>query len=144
MQRKHQTLGSIISLATIAILLLGLAPWIQAADVTGTWTWSTPGRDGGEPRKSTLKLKVEGEKLTGKMIMPGRQGGDPVETEISEGKVKGEEVSFNVVREYNGNKRTSKYSGKLAGEVLKLKMEMERNGETMTREFEAKREAEKK
>jgi hypothetical protein len=144
MQRTHQCVGSIISIATIAILLLGFAPCIQAADVSGTWTWSTPGRDGGEPRKSTLKLKVEGEKLTGKIITPGRQGGDPRETEISEGKVKGEEVSFNVVREFNGNKMTQKFSAKLAGDTLKGKMEFERNGEKQEREWEAKREVEKK
>jgi hypothetical protein len=144
MQRKQQTIHSIISIATIAVLLLGLAPPIQAADVSGTWAWSTPSRSGGEPRKMTLKLKVEGEKLTGKLIMPGRQGGDPVETEITEGKVKNDEVSFTVTREFNNNKMVSKYNGKLAGDVIKGKIETERNGEKQSRDWEAKREVEKK
>ena len=37
----------------------------------------------------------------------------PAKTEISEGKVKGDDISFCVVRELNGNKMTTKYSGKV-------------------------------
>jgi hypothetical protein len=144
MQKTQRTVSSLIQIATIVVLMLGLTPLLQAADITGTWVWSTPGRDGGEPRKSTLKLKVEGEKLTGKLSTPARQGGEARETEITEGKVKADEVSFTVVREFNGNKMTSKYSGKVAGDVLKGKIEFERNGEKQSRDWEAKREVEKK
>ena len=148
MQRK-QSLASFMKIAACAVLALGMVSTAQAADgdkkanPTGTWTWSTPGRDGGEPRKTTLTLKADGDKLTGKVAAPGRQGGEPRETEISDGKVKGDDVSFNVVREFNGNKMTQKFTGKLAGDTIKGKIAFERNGEEQSRDWEAKREAKK-
>ena len=131
---------SALRASVCTVLFLGLMPVLQAADPVGTWTWSTPGRDGGEPRKSTLKLKVEGTKLMGTITMPGRQGGDPVVTEISEGSVKGDEIAFAVTREFNGNKFTAKYSGKIAGDTIKGKITTERDGNVREREWEAKRE----
>ena len=71
--------------------------------------------------------------------MPGRNGGDPRETAISDGKVKDDEVSFSVVREFNGNKMTSKYSGKVSADTIKGKIETERDGNTRSRDWEAKR-----
>lgn len=139
-------------LLTAALLTLGAAVQAQAedkkedkkADPNGTWTWTTPGRDGGEGRKSTLTLKTEGEKVTGKIASPGRQGGEPRETEIKNGKLKGDEVSFDVTREFNGNSVTMKYKGKITGDTIKGKIETERDGQTRERDWEAKREAAKK
>jgi hypothetical protein len=91
----------------------------------------------------TLTLKAEGEKLTGTLTSPGRQGGDPVKTEIADGKVKADEVSFSVTREFNGTKMTSKYNGKVTADAIKGKTERERNGETTSSDWEAKREAAK-
>lgn len=116
---------------------------VHAADASGTWTWTTPGRNGGEPRKMTLNLKAEGEKLTGKLGAPNRDG-EITETEIADGKIKGDEVSFAVTREFNGNKFTSKYNGKLSADAIKGKMEFERNGESQSRDWEAKRATDKK
>ncbi len=93
----------------------------------------------GEGRKMTLKLKVEGDKLTGTMSSPGREG-KATDTAISEGKVKGDEISFSVTREFNGNKMTSKYSGKVTADAIKGKIETERDGNTRSRDWEAKRE----
>jgi len=138
--------ATLVRLAACAALAFGFVGQSLAADskADGTWTWTMQGREGSTPRKMTLKLKTEGEKLTGKLTMPGRQGAEPREVEIQEGKIKGEEISFNVVREFNGNKMVSKYTGKIAGDAIKGKMEFERNGEKMSRDWEAKREAEKK
>ena len=143
MQTKRQFAVTALKLAVGLLLALGTASYAQAAEgkVAGTWTWSTPGRNGGEPRKTTLALKVEGEKITGKISSPGRQGGQPQETEISEGKLKGNEVSFQVVREFNGNKITMKYSGKVEGDTIKGKIESERDGQAQSRDWEAKKEA---
>jgi len=141
MQIKPRSLKTLLSVVTGALLFCGIA--LQAADATGTWSWTTPGRQGGEPRKTTLKLKVEGEKLTGAMIAANRQG-EPQETAISEGKVKGNEISFQVVREFNNNKFVTKYSGKVEGDTIKGKITMTRNDEEVSRDWEAKREAEKK
>jgi len=115
----------------------------KEADPNGTWTWSQAGRNGGTPRVSTLKLKVEGDKLMGSITTPGRQGGEPTTTSIENGKIKDDEVSFSVTREIQGNKMTQKYSGKLSGDSIKGKMEFDRNGEPQSRPWEAKRSTEK-
>jgi hypothetical protein len=143
MHSKLNPLAGILTALTLVALAFGGTAQVQAedqkADPSGTWTWSTPGRDGGTPRQSTLKLKVDGEKVMGTITSPGRQGSDPRQTEISDGKIKGDELSFNVVREFNGNKMTQKFHGKVAGDTIKGKMEFDRNGETQTRDWEAKR-----
>jgi hypothetical protein len=140
MQRTSRVLTSVLTLTACAILALSAATQAQAADVSGTWTWSRPGRNGGEAQKMTLKLKAEGEKLTGTMTSPGRQGGQATDTEITDGKVKGDEISFSVTREFNGNKMTTKYSGKVTGDTIKGKTEMDRNGQAQSRDWEATRE----
>jgi hypothetical protein len=134
--KKHLT-----SLIAITLLTIGTA--VQAADATGTWNWTRPGRNGGPDQKMSLKLKVDGEKLTGTLSSPGRDGAT-TETAIAEGKVKGEDVSFTVTREFNGNKMVSKYSGKVSADTIKGKIESERNGQAQSRDWEAKREAAKK
>jgi hypothetical protein len=137
MHRKQPLVASFLTLATCAILALGVTA--QAADPTGTWSWSRPGRGGGEPQKTTLKLKVEGDKLTGTISSPGRQGAAPREVAIGDGKVKGDEISFTVTREMGGNKMVQKYNGKVSADAIKGKMEFERNGEAQSRDWEAKR-----
>lgn len=139
--------GPLVKLIACAAFVLSTGPSVFAADAkdgaTGTWTWTTPGRDGGEDRVSTLKLKAEGEKLTGKITTPGRQGRTN-EVEITEGKIKGDEISFAVVREFNNNKVTTKYVGKVAGDKITGKTETERDGTPRSRDWEAKRVTEKK
>ena len=130
-----------MKIALSAVFALGFVFATQAADPSGTYSWTQPGRNGGPDRKMTLKLKVEGDKVTGKMISPGRQGGDPVETEIKDGKLKADEISFTVTREFNGNTMTAKYNGKVTADAIKGKIETERNGEKQSRDWEAKREA---
>jgi hypothetical protein len=138
---KSNSLALLLKISLCAVLALSFLGQVSAEEkkVDGTWTWTVAGRNGGPDRKMTLKLKVEADKLTGVMVSPGRQGGDPVETKIADAKIKGEEISFTVTREFNGNKMVSKYNGKLAGDVIKGKIESERNGETQSRDWEAKR-----
>jgi hypothetical protein len=132
MQRTFRTLTQ---LAACVLLSAGLAAQAQdkKADPTGTWKWSATGQ-GGQTRETTLKLKLEGDKLTG--TISGR--GD--DTAISEGTLKGDEISFQVTREVNGNKVTAKYNGKLSGNSIKGKIETERNGQARSRDWEAKKE----
>ena len=145
MKSTQNALTSLIKAAACAILALGAVAQAQdkKADPTGTWTWSQPGRNGGPERKSTLKLKLEGDKVTGTLSAPGR-GGQGSDVAISEGKLKGDEISFAVTREVQGNKFTAKYNGKISGDSIKGKIDTERNGETQSRDWEAKRETEKK
>jgi hypothetical protein len=145
MQHKQPGFASLIKIVSCAILVLGAAAQAQdkKADPTGTWTWTTPGRNGGPDRTNTLTLKIEDSKLTGKVSAPGRDG-QSVETPIADAKVEGDTISFAVVREFNGNSNTNKYSGKLAGDKITGKMEFTRNGDTQSRDWEAKRAADKK
>jgi len=143
----QRNLASLITAAACAILALSAVNQVQAqgAKPDGTWTWSVQGRQGGTPRVTTLKLKSDGDKLTGTVSMPaGRQGGEARETAIENGKIKGDEVSFSVTREFNNNKIVSKYTGKLSGDAIKGKVEMDRDGQTTSRDWEAKRSTEKK
>jgi hypothetical protein len=120
-------------------LLITMTATVCAADVNGTWTWTTPGRNGGPERTSVLKLKTEGDKLTG--TINGRQE----DIKITDGKVTGDEVSFKVSRTgQNGNTMTQKYTGKVSGDTIKGKVAFERNGEEQTRDWEAKRKSDDK
>ena len=53
----------------------------------------------GTTRESTLKLKQDGDKLTGKI-----SGRNNTETDIEDAKISGDTISFTVTREINGNK----------------------------------------
>ena len=112
-------------------VLVAAAAVVQAADATGKWTAQVPGR-GGQTRETTFNLKADGEKLTG--TVSGMQG----DTEISDGKVKGDDVSFSVKVSFQGNDMKMNYKGKLAGDEIKFT----RSVEGMDRppaEFTAKR-----
>lgn len=88
-----------------------------------------------QTRELTLKLKLEGDKLTGAML-----GRDNQETPIEDASFKDGEVAFAVTRERNGQKFTIKYKGKVEGDTIKGKSEFDRNGEKQSRDWEAKRE----
>ena len=111
----------------VGFALLALACVAMAADATGKWTMEQPGRGGGPPRVSTIDLKVDGAKLTGTLTQPGfGPPGDPppppVTTPISNGKVDGNNVSFEVTRDMGGNSMTTKYEGVVSGSEMKLKV----------------------
>lgn len=116
-------------LATAAFVLLSTASF--AADISGKWTAEVPGR-GGQTRTTNFDFKVEGEKLTG--TISGMQGDMP----ISEGTVKGDDIAFVVVVNFNGNEMKLVHKGKLTGEVIKMTRTRE-GAEGPGQEFEAKR-----
>ena len=89
-----------------------------AADPSGSWKWSQPGRGGGEPQEITAKLALKDGKLTGSVMQPGRGGGEPTPLEISDASFKDDTIAFSTVQEFNGNKRVTKYTGKLAGDTI--------------------------
>ncbi len=111
---------------------VGLARADDKPDPTGTWKWTVTMGD--QKRDVTLKLKLEGDKLTGAYV--GRDGKD---TPIEDATFKDGEVAFKVTRERQGMKFIFKYKGKLSGDTIKGKTEFERNGETQSRDWEAKR-----
>jgi hypothetical protein len=107
----------------VTTLLLVVAIGAFAADVSGKWSFEQQGRGGGPARQVTITLKQDGDKLTGEVPGFGR-GGDapPPPTQITNGKVDGDKVSFDVVREIQGNKMTTKYEGVVTGGEMKLKI----------------------
>lgn len=130
-------------LLLVTSILLVVALGLFAADVTGKWTYEMAGRQGGNPRPVTLNLKADGSKLTGTVSgMMGRGGGGggtPPEMQIMNGKVDGNNVSFETKMEFNGNTRVTKYEGTLAGDELKLKVTREGQNGPQTNEVTAKR-----
>jgi hypothetical protein len=124
-----------LAAAVVCTATFACAGAADAADnPTGTWKWTMTFGQNGQSREVTLKLKLDGDKLTGSVS--GRNG----DTDISDAKYDNGNVSFSVTRERNGNKMTTKYSGKQDGDTIKGKIESERNGQTNSRDWEAKRE----
>jgi hypothetical protein len=119
----------------VTLLLIGFVGIVRAADdkpnPTGTWKWTVTFND--QSREVTLKLKLEGDKLTGTM-----SGRNNTETAIEDAKYKDGEVSFAVTRERDGQKSVTKYSGKVSGDTIKGKSKSDREG-AQEREWEAKR-----
>jgi hypothetical protein len=124
-----------LTAAAVVLALVGLASMARAEDKAnpnGTWKWTV--NFGGEDRELSVKLKAEGEKLTGTFVSP-----NGMETKIEDGKFKDGEVTFKVTRERDGNKFVIKFKGKVQGDTIKGKSDLEREGETMSRDWEAKR-----
>ncbi len=121
-------------LLTGAFLLTSISAW--SANVDGNWTWTTPGRNGGPARQSVLSLKTDGSSLNGKISTPGRDG-KPADSPITDGKVDGDAISFDVVRQFNGNSVTVSYTGTFANGQITGKIETMRNGQTQTHDWTA-------
>ncbi len=104
------------------IAFAALTLWVSfAADIDGKWTGQIQGRNG--PQTQTLMLKSDGGTLTGSV-----QGGRGGPVEISDGKIDGANVSFSVVREFQGNKITQEFKGTVSGGELKLTVSGGRGG----------------
>jgi len=86
-------------------------------DPNGTWTWTQQGRQGGQEREMTLKLKTEGDKLTGTLTMPGRNGS--TDTKIDHGKVSGDSITGKVSTERNGETRDRDWTAKRKSDTKK-------------------------
>lgn len=130
MSRRLCASGRAAFSAMVVVLAFGVPA--LAADATGTWKWST--QRGDNTVEQTLKLKQDGETLTG--TISGRQG---AETAIEDGKVDGDSITFKVTREFNGNRFVMSYQGKVADDAITGEVTFEREGEPQTRPWEAKR-----
>jgi hypothetical protein len=103
-------------------------------NAAGTWKWERTWGNG-EKIEWTLRLKQDGEKLSGTCAFPGG-----AMEEIKEGMIRDGELSFMLEREINGNLYKADYTGKLEGDKIKGKMEVQgKGGEKQTRDWEAKR-----
>ncbi len=104
----------------------------KAADASGSWNTALILGDGNRI-EGALKLKQEGDKLTGTTVR------NENETQIQDGKITGDQLSFTVIRERDGRKVTAKYKGKISGDTLKGKVESDWSGDWQTLEWEGAR-----
>ena len=100
-------------LVSLTALLAFTGLVLLAADIDGTWTAETQGKNG--PQTQTLTILSKGGELTGKL--DGGRGG-PID--IADGKIDGANVSFKVVREGKAGKQEQEYKGTLKGGELVL------------------------
>jgi uncharacterized protein (DUF2147 family) len=99
--------GMKTSLALAALLAAGSA---MAADIDGKWTGTVA------QSEITFTFKAEGEKLTGTLDNAAQPGA----TEIKDGKIKGNEISFHVLRTLQETETKVEWTGKLNGDELTL------------------------
>lgn len=87
-----------------------------AADIAGTWKGTAEGPQGNLER--TFTFKVDGTKLTGETSseMLGK-------SVINDGKVDGDNISFTITANLQGNEMKLSYKGKVTGNELKLTSE---------------------
>jgi hypothetical protein len=131
----HNPFNSILKKCLIVVATLGLAATAYAADnaAVGKWTWSFTPPNGQEMTQSLI-IKQDGDKLTGAITGRNR------ETPVEDLQVKGDDLSFKVVRERSGTKTETKYSGKISGDEIKGKIESNMGGQNRSRDWTAKRE----
>ena len=97
----------------LAVLFLALGSVAaMAADFNGKWTATVETPRG--TQSITLDFKVDGAKLTGKITTP--RG----EYDIQDGKVYGDNISFNQTANFNGTDIKIVYTGKADGEAIKF------------------------
>jgi opacity protein-like surface antigen len=99
-----------------------------AADFNGKWTAEVQGRMG--TQTVTFDFHVDGSTVTGKVTTP--RG----ESDISDGKVDGDNISFVQVVNFNGNEMKINYTGKADGDTIKFSRQM---NDRPAAEFVAKR-----
>jgi Putative esterase len=115
-----------------AVLILALATPGGADDVAGSWQAEFDTQIGRQ--KYRFELKIDGGKVTGKAISD--IGGEKRETELTEGKIAGDEISFVEPLSFQGNALRIAYTGKIAGDQIRF---TRRVGDFATEEFVARR-----
>ena len=85
----------------------------SAADITGNWKATAD--FGGQAIERTFSFKVEGNKLTGETT--SQLAGKSV---IENGKIDGDNLSFTIKANIQGNELTMNYTGKVNGNEIKL------------------------
>jgi hypothetical protein len=111
------------------VVVFSLALRADDAAVSGKWTAEVQGRNGSTTQ--TFTLKADGDKLTGSI------SGGKNDSEIADGKISGDTISFSVTREARGNTMKQNYTGKVSGDEIKFTVQTE--GRDQTQEITATR-----
>jgi len=103
-------------------LLLAMSLW--AADISGKWKGTAEGPNGAIER--TFTFKVDGTKLTGETEsqMMGK-------ATITDGKIDGDNISFTINANFQGNEMKLQYKGKVTGDQIKLSVDFGGGGQTV-------------
>jgi acetyl esterase/lipase len=114
--------------SVVFVSLLCLVPAL-AADISGKWTARIETMIG--EMNYTFEFKVDGEKLTGRAVSSTGS-----ESDLTEGSVKGDEISFVEMLTAQGQTVRCDYKGKISGDQIKFSRKV---GDFATEEFVAKR-----
>jgi hypothetical protein len=103
----------------IALIVCTIAAF--AADISGTWKATAQGPQGNMER--SFVFKVDGTKLTGETTssMMGK-------STITDGKVDGDNISFNITADLQGNQMKIEYKGKVTGAEIHLTSQISGGG----------------
>jgi hypothetical protein len=88
----------------------------SAADISGNWKGTAEGPNGAIER--TFTFKQDGAKLTGETN--SQYTG---KSEITDGKVEGDVISFSITAKIQDNEMKLTYKGKITGDTIKLSSE---------------------
>ena len=99
---------------TLTGLLMMLATLLYSADATGKWKATLDA--GGETHDLTFDLKASGDTLTGAFSAVGQP------SEIKDGKIQGDTVSFWVVSEYQGQSIKLVFKGQVLDSEIHFTM----------------------
>jgi hypothetical protein len=126
----------------VTTILFVVAFVAMAADVSGKWTYQQPSGRGGDPMPVTITLKADGGTVTGSVPGRGRGGQPGTPSEITNGKVDGNKVYFEVKRTTQNGEIVTKYEGEVSGDSMTLKVTRPsmNGGDPMTNTFTATRE----
>src|SRR5262245_57704023 len=119
-------------------LVLGVCGLAGAADdkvVDPVGTWKCEYEIGEQQRTSTLKIKKDGDNLTGTMSWPNQD-----ETKLKDLKLKDGTLTFSAVRKLMDNEITVEYTLTIDGDKLKGKGAAEFGGQKQEFDIEGKRE----
>jgi hypothetical protein len=111
-------------LALVGLFCLSVAAF--AASVDGKWTAEVPGR-GGNTMTTTFNFKADGGNLSGTVTTP--RGENPIQN----GKIDGDNISFDQVMNFNGNEFKISYKGTVKGDAIEMTRDSGRgNPQTFT------------
>ena len=127
-----RTRPTVCAAVLLALVSTAMAEDKKPAPIDGTWKWTYKTRDG-KDAEAAVKLKQEGDKLTGAYVAR-----DGAETPIEDGKITGEELTFTVNRTIGDEKMKFDYKGKLAGDTITGRITFGREKPT-PHDWEAKR-----
>jgi hypothetical protein len=115
-------------MASVALFCCLATLPMMAADVTGTWTyevrggvtvWGKQAPGSYHPlEKVLISLKAEGDLLTGSVTFPPAGAARTTVRQISNGKIDGDNLSFDTVSVTLGTRMITHYVGKVDGDSI--------------------------